>query len=532
LDLAASGTVKLGEEASVRLTGRFEQRDGYSENTVDGDDVDSRRSGFLRLSLSWHPTAQWDIDLSAHGELSRDGGFALADLDALEAKPHTVTQDVDGHARRDLAGATLRLRHHARAVEVTSVTALGVWRADEAADFDFTGLDLVRRDTAESQLQLTQELRLSSAPGGDRALGQGASLRWNAGLSGFYGRAERASTNTYGALAAQLGLVPVAGGDLSGGTFTDLGLGLFGQAELRLGRFVDVTVGLRMDASRRRLASENRFDVAGLPAPGPSQTGERSAGFVQWLPSLTLALHPTEHLTAWLGLARGSRSGGFNLRAPAGFERFGAEASLSLEAGAKMACLDDRLFVAATAFTTWWSDQQLDLFDPQAGGYTANAGRSRSRGVEVELRVRPFENVEILELFGAFGVADAVFERFEAPFDGDVAGKRLPLIPETTLTLGADAALPLGRRFALTVRASVLRQGRFALDPGNTRFEDAVWLLDARLGLSHPRFRVEGFVQNALDEAYVQVAFQTAPGRFAAESAAPRVIGARASVDF
>ena len=50
------------------------------------------------------------------------------------------------------------------------------------------------------------------------------------------------------------------------------------------------------------------------------------------------------------------------------FERFGAEASLSLEAGAKMACLDDRLFVAATAFTTWWSDQQLDLFDPQADG--------------------------------------------------------------------------------------------------------------------------------------------------------------------
>ncbi|MEZ4265746.1 MAG: TonB-dependent receptor [Myxococcota bacterium] len=530
LDVSASGTVPLGERASVRLSGRFEQRDGYSENTVTGHDVDFRRSGFLRLSLAWHPTALWDVDVSAHGELSRDGGFALADLDALEETPHTVSQDFEGRTKRDLAGATLRIRHYAPAVEVSSVTAVGVWAADETADFDFTALDLVRRTTEESQLQLTQELRFASPRGTDKALGHDAYLRWHAGLSAYYANAERGSTNAYSDLSAQLGLVPVAGGDFGGGRFKDLGLGLFAQSELRLGSYVDITVGLRLDAERRTLDSETRYDVGG--APGQAKKDSHHAGFVQLLPSLAVAVHPTPHLTTWLGLARGTRGGGFNVRAPAGFERFGAESSLTVEAGVKLDCADERLLASVSGFATWWSDQQLDLFDAQAGGYTANAGRSRSRGVESELRVRPFPKRDVLEIFGSFGLAAAEFERFADPFAGEVGGNRLALVPRSTLAVGAQAKVPLGRRFSLDARVEALRQGSFFLDSGNTREQEAVVLIDARLGLSHPRFRAEAFVRNAADARYMQVAFQTAPDRFAAENAAPRVFGGRVSVDF
>jgi iron complex outermembrane receptor protein len=530
LDLSASGTVPLGERASVRLSGRFEQRDGYSQNTVTGHDVDFRRSGFLRLSLAWHPTALWDVDVSAHGELSRDGGFALSDLDALEAKPHTVSHDFEGHARRDLAGATLRIRHYAPAVEVSSVTAVGVWSADETADFDFMAVDLVRRATDESQLQVTEELRFASPRGVTKELGSDASIRWHAGVSAFYAVADRESTNNYSELSAQLGLVPVAGGDFGGGRFEDLGLGLFAQSELKLGSFADITVGLRLDAERRRLESESRYDVGG--APGQAQEADRHAGFLQLLPAISVAIHPTPHLTTWLGVAGGSRAGGFNLRAPAGFERFDAESSTTVEAGAKLECADGRLLASVVGFGTWWSDQQLDLFDPQAGGYTANAGRSRSRGVEGELRFHPLPGRDALQIFAAFGWADAEFERFVSPFDGDVAGRRLPLVPRSTLTVGAQAKIPLGKRFSLQARLETLRQGSFFVDAGNTREQKAVWLLDARLGLAHPRFRAEVFVRNALDEAYVQVAFQTAPGRFAAEDAAPRVVGGRVSLNF
>lgn len=530
LDLSASGTVPLGERASVRLSGRFEQRDGYSDNTVTGHDVDSRRSGFLRLSLAWHPTALWDVDLSAHGELSRDGGFALSDLDALEAKPHTVSHDFEGHTRRDLAGATLRIRHYAPAVEVSSVTAFGVWSADETADFDFMAVDLVRRATDESQFQVTEELRFASPRGVAKALGADASLRWHAGVSGSYAHSDRASTNSYSELSAQLGLVPVAGDDFGGGQLQDLGLGLFAQSELRLGSFADITVGLRLDAERRSLHSETRYDVGG--APGQAQEADRHAGFLQMLPALSVALHPTPHLTTWLGVAGGSRSGGFNLRAPAGFERFDSESSTTVELGAKMSGAGERFLASVVGFQTWWSDQQLDLFDPQAGGYTANAGRSRSQGLEGELRVRPLPARDALEIFGAFGLAEAKFERFESPFDGDVAGRRLPLVPRSTVTLGAQAKIPLAKGLALQARLETLRQGSFFVDAANTREQKAVWLLDARLGLSHPRFRAEAFIRNALDVAYVQVAFQTAPGRFAAENAAPRVVGGRVALNF
>lgn len=527
LDLSASGTVPLGQRASVRLSGRFEQRDGYTENTVTGHDVDSRQSGFLRLSLRWHPTDLWDVDLALHGELSRDGGFALGELDALRESPHHIAQDFEGSTRRDVGGATLRLRHHGRGVEVTSITAFGAWSADERADFDFTAIDLVRRHTDESQRQLTQELRFASPRGAELELGEGADLRWMAGISAFYAHAERSSTNAYSDLSAQLGLVPVSGGDVSSGTFDDLGLGLFGQGQLELGRYVDLTLGLRLAAERRAVDSDNHFDVGG--APGQSQRASRDASFVDLLPSLSLAVHPTAGLTTWLGVSRGTRSGGFNLRAPTGFERFGAESSFTIEGGVKAACQDERLVAAVTGFTTWWSDQQLDLFDPQAGGYTANAGRSRSKGVEAELRLRP---TEMLSVFGAFGLTEARFERFEAPFGGDVSGRRLPFVPKTTLTLGGQLDVPLGHGLSLVAHLLAYRQGGFEIDPANTRSQASVWLLGARLGLAHPRFRVEGFIENALDERYLQVAFQTAPDRFAAEDAAPRVVGGRASVNF
>ena len=106
-----------------------------------------------------------------------------------------------------------------------------------------------------------------------------------------------------------------------------------------------------------------------------------------------LQYQPTRDLMAYGSIARGFKSGGFNVRGEAdlpnmGFAPFDPETALTYEIGLRSEWLHRRLRFNATLFDTEYQDIQLRQQTFIAGDFTTlieNAARARIRGAEVEL---------------------------------------------------------------------------------------------------------------------------------------------------
>src|SRR3546814_7212164 len=101
---------------------------------------------------------------------------------------------------------------------------------------------------------------------------------------------------------------------------------------------------------------------------------------------------------------------------------YDSESGWSYEVGAKKASSDGRLNVQASAFLIDWNNiqQTVPLF--QCGfAYTANLGKARSTGFDLQLAVEPLEGII---LRGSVAYSDAKYTR-----PGLVGGKKARLAP-------------------------------------------------------------------------------------------------------
>jgi iron complex outermembrane receptor protein len=116
----------------------------------------------------------------------------------------------------------------------------------------------------------------------------------------------------------------------------------------------------------------------------------------------------TPDLMAYGSLARGYKSGGFNVRGEAGlpnmgFVSFDPETALTYEIGLRSEWLNRRLRLNATLFDSEYHDIQLRQQTIIAGEFTTlieNAARARIRGAEVELIAAPAEGLTITAAYG------------------------------------------------------------------------------------------------------------------------------------
>ena len=531
----ATGPV-TDDTLAASVSASYERRDGYTTNNFTGDDVDFRNSTFARGQFLWTPDDDNEVRFSVYGEGTRDGGFVLTDLGAtpfgagLRADPYRVNQDFQGRTNRDILAASVTWTHYGDDFDFVSITSAQSWEIDESADFDFSPADFVRRFTEEEEDYAYQEFRLRSADDYDPNDLDATGARWLVGVSGFYSDERRSAGNEYRPDA--VGVLPgvvAAGTDRSVGDFQSWALSAFGQVSVLLGGGVEVAGAVRYDYEDKKAGINRVFDVGGFASPLGSTSQERS--FERILPRASVSYRPGEDVTSYFTVARGFKAGGFNLTAPAGQESFGNETSWTYELGLKSSWLDDRVQANAALFFVDWDDMQLSQFDPSAGGFVSNAGESTSQGVELELSA---EVTDELTLFGTAGYLETEFDRFTDQFGQDATGNSLPFAPDWTFGAGAQYRRQLGDLYAALLRVDYFHTGEFYYDAGN-RGGDRYDLVNLRAGLDCGDVRFDLFLQNALDEVYVPIAFQANPGdpnQFVGQNGAPRTIGVSLSVRF
>jgi iron complex outermembrane receptor protein len=384
-------------------------------------------------------------------------GYAVP---AIDPGSRSTDADAPSRARVEQGGVSVQADRELGGTRLTSITAYRRWRFSPRNDTDLIGLPMVSAGVANDQRQVSQELRLAGAPG-----------RFEPVLGAYYlhqdnrirGRAR------YGPAAAPWLAAGLAGSALDGfSVSTDShprtsSAALFGHADWHLDARWTAGGGLRLTHERKAAGVSRRSaggdpSQAGAPALMPQLGGTYEAHDRMADTSLSglasLAYRPDGATLLYANLATGQKSGGISSAVvPAGASRtFRPEETRSLEVGLKTTLWNRRLALDLTGYWMRVRDYQALAADSRAPNVVftlVNAGRVRSRGVELELRARPAAGLA-LTANGAF--SDARYLAFrDAPCAPesvarvcDYSGRPVSNAPRWTASLQGEYRRPLG----------------------------------------------------------------------------------------
>ena len=168
----------------------------------------------------------------------------------------------------------------------------------------------------------------------------------------------------------------------------------YGQGNYKLTRELSVTLGARLTHERKTLDGASYFLDGNLqPTNTLLATGHAKDSWNSFTYRAGLEYRANSRFMAYGSIARGFKSGGFNVRGDTdlpnmGFTPFAPETALTYEVGVRSEWLDRRLRINGTIFHTAYDDIQLREQTIVAGQPTTlieNAARARIRGAELEL---------------------------------------------------------------------------------------------------------------------------------------------------
>ena len=265
----------LGDKAAISFAAGKQQRDGYTENSVTGNDLDYRDGTFAKAQLLLVPNANWEARVIYAHERNRDGDYALGDLSAIRTAPFRVTRDFEGFTNRDINHTTREPDAASdRTSRSQSTTGFVKWNTEDETDLDYTPLPLATRDNLEEEhavhaggaLLLARQRAAGARLGDAEVAGRRRVLQ--PGLQPGRGQhAERVR-----AVAADS--VPGAQMHSPEAAIDTTGIGLFGRATISFNDTLDLTAGLRFDHEQQRRAPQH-LPVAGDRA---GERGGRRAG--------------------------------------------------------------------------------------------------------------------------------------------------------------------------------------------------------------------------------------------------------------
>jgi iron complex outermembrane recepter protein len=530
---SASGPIVEGR-LGLSMALQYGARDGFTRNSVTGNDLDSRSAVTGKAQVLWTPSRQWEARVIVSGERARDGDYALSDLGGLRRNPFTTARDFEGHTDRDVVATTVLTRREGARVALSTTTGVVRWKTNDATDLDYSPLPLLQRDNREESLQFTQEVRVASAAGAPIRLGDGANLKWQTGVFLFTQAYDQAAVNSFSPYVLSPFLAFPVKQTSPQAALDDVGLGVYGHGTATLGSKVDVTLGLRVDREQKD-ASLNTFFTPTI-APPSAVTAEASFSNVSPTAAVSYRVVSGADASAnlYASIARGFKAGGFNAASPIGREAYGEEHTWNLEGGLKQSLVAGRVATQFSAFRIEWSDLQLNLPDPSVPGqfFIDNVGSAVSSGLEFEVQARAHAGVDV---FGSLGYTRARFSAGSVSSGVPVAGNDIPNTPDVTATVGVQLSRTLARGASAYGRADVTMNGGFSYDDLNTARQDAYSLANVRAGVRGRFLFVEAWVRNALDARYVPVAFaygQLAPSGFIGEMGRPRTFGITSGVTF
>ena len=474
LGLVAGGALDEGGDSAYRLVAQVFRGDGSRRNlTLGRDDT----NGFDESTLRWrsgHALGEdWRVDVAALF-VDLDNGF---DAFSIDNSRNTRTDDPGRDAQRS-RGISITAERDSSVVKFRSTSALvdadivyafdGDWAADQ--NYDFTSRFLRGRQS------VTQDLRWLSA---DKQR-----LDW---VVGVYGQRLTESND-------QLDLY---GGEVYRALVSDYradSIAAYGNFGWRWREGWRLGLGARIE---RRDAAYTDTDGSDL-SPGETMTGGH----------LSLEYRAERERLVYLTLGRGYKAGGFNLGSliPESRREFDAELLDSIEFGTKVGEAEGALRFEMALFYMRRRDQQvstsaqLDPGDPLSFIYlTDNAARGANYGLEGSLYAKLDPRWTLTAGLGLLGTR---FEEYVVE-GRDLAGRGQAHAPQYQFTFSLEYRAPVG----LFGRIDLQQVAAFYFSDSHDQRSRPYDLVNLRFGRETPRWRIEAWMRNALDERYAMRGF-------------------------
>lgn len=221
------------------------------------------------------------------------------------------------------------------------------------------------------------------------------------------------------------------------------------------------------------------------------------------------------------GAAGGRPSGGDSSSATdsASATTYDPEYSWNYEVGGHFSFDDARLALDVAAFWIECRDQQLTVFPDglTTGRMMSNAGKSRSRGVEVAATWDAISLMSMshLRFTANYGYTHAQFEEFN---DGvnDYSGNYLPYAPQHTISLGATYDWWIGGRVLdeVVLSASWQGAGKIYWNEANTLHQNFYSQLNASVELRKGDFSLSLWGRNLTNTDYYTFYFKSMNNNF------------------
>lgn len=523
-NLSAALNVPVSETFAVRASGFHRDEPGYIDNVRTGEeDVNQSEVSGGRLSALWRPSDAFSLKLGAMYQIRNIFGSSNADISTGSRNQQT---DQIGAGRSRAENQIYSAVANAELGEVT-LTSISAFSRSENYDFiDFTATGLTTNIFPARFFPVTefgnifrqgydvdkysQELRLSG--------GIGESIDWIAG--GFYTYED--ASYTVDAMA-----INPATGDVYGTVIMWRDSlkydewAVFGNATLRLSEQFDIQFGGRYSENKQKFKHRERNDFPEFGDAGPingtssiiiNDTNPTAKG-QSFTYQITPRFKPSPNHMIYGRVASGYRPGGTNANCDSPLSsvpipcQFKPDKTVNYELGAKGDIFGRILSYDFSTFLIDWNDIQISQIIGENGfTYNGNAGKARSKGVELSLEARPVTGLSV-KAWAAL-IDSKLAENIGSNALFGAKGDRLPYTSKWSGRFSFDYVAPVTdsvtASFGATLTYVGQRQGEFVnIDPETGLAQPELRqvypdyaTLDLNAGVDIDAFSVKLFIQN------------------------------------
>jgi iron complex outermembrane receptor protein len=498
---------------SYRLAAGHRQRKAFTDNPVGRDpgsiDNYTGRGQVMYDGADLTLLLTADVFRSDNGMtnhfISTANKTSLLTPDAIAAEPTDQSMyrryyNVDGFEKQKLHTLSGRIEWDMGPVTLTSISAYRNNHFRRLQDQDGSVADGYSLGTDARDRTFSQELRLS---------GESDRFEWIAGLFYYNGLTNRTDTLDSGpdlATAALRNSLGTYGQRIHARSYA-----AFGQATYEILPDLRLTLGARYSKDKKK--SNQRTDPLG---PVGLYTVELTPEWSSFDPAVIVQYEPSRQIMVYGSFRKGFKSGGFQ-SLPANLtiasSVFAPEDVKSLELGAKTQWFDNRLRINASLFETRISDQQILRIPGSGITIIDNAGRTRTRGVDLAVQALLGE---YLRLDWNTTYQHARFTEYLSGCAGtppvcaiDLSGNNQLRSPDFQTSALADVRVPVGASGGhVTLRGEYSYQTKIFFDGANTNgpgaYQPRYGLLNGRIGYEGDdgRWSIALFAKNLTNKKY------------------------------
>jgi len=464
-----SGPVSSKKEATQYRFSLFKHTsDGFRDNkTLDRTDTNGRDELTLRGKLRFFPNSDTTVDVSVlHADLnngydawSKDNSFTT-----LSNQPGKDAQLSNGGSVKLVSTANPNFTLTSKSSMVIS-DMLYSYDEDWTANSNGTYSNIKNRNTYSQEIRLTSNEKSRINGNTD----------W---LVGFYASKldEKNTTEYYGTTKTNYSMTKLA---------------TFGQLDYAMTSKATISASLRLENDNSVFSNNSSEDYS------PNET--------LWGASLTYRYIYNPTHTAYAGVTRGYKAGGFNSGQPSGtpskYLTYDAETLINYEIGLKSNFRKYKLKTNLTAFYMDRYNPQIDgySYDPSSGTnwvfYTENFDKANNYGVEADF---DWQATNKINFYGSIGLLQTDVSGTPLNTGFDISNRALAHAPSYQLNIGAKYRANNG----FYAQADITAVDKFYFDTTNSEQSKPYQLVNARIGYENKDYEIYLWAKNITDEKY------------------------------